>query len=356
MTPMLLQMSLTYTADILQESINIIIIGRLNDTQALAAVGFSYMLIYVFIMSTAFGLNTALETLIAQAHGAGRLELCGKYLNRQRWITCIWFIILLICFLAASPVLYAGQDPAIANISRQFVLASFPGLLFLAQADSTRTLLVAIDEPGASTFIVIGGVILSTTLNYTFVHTLGYGVFGLPIGFAISEFILFMVTSLYCHFTSNKTVRQVWSLPGLDSFSQWREILDLGLPGAFLYFIDWGAIYSLGLFSGLMGVAELTTMTCVLVIQPLSIVFGIGMELTNSVFVGNSIGSGQIKNAKMFAKSSILLVLVISLIVSSVLFAFKDSIGYLYSTDPAVLALFPATITSLCVFISIDSL
>lgn len=38
------------------------------------------------------GLNSALDTLISQAAGAGNLELCGKYLNRGRFILCCMFV------------------------------------------------------------------------------------------------------------------------------------------------------------------------------------------------------------------------------------------------------------------------
>jgi len=77
-----MNMACLFAAEIAQESINMAIIGLLGDTTALAAVGLGYMIIYMLVMATSFGLNTAIETLVSQAFGAGDHQMCGRYLNR----------------------------------------------------------------------------------------------------------------------------------------------------------------------------------------------------------------------------------------------------------------------------------
>ena len=49
----------------LQETINLIFIGQMNDPVKLAAVGMGNMIVNMFGVGTYFGLNSALETLVS---------------------------------------------------------------------------------------------------------------------------------------------------------------------------------------------------------------------------------------------------------------------------------------------------
>lgn len=105
------------------DSIAMVIIGMLNDTTILAATGIGYIILLIFALSTSMGLNTALETLVAQAYGADQLDLCGKYLNKQRFILVLWFMPLLF-FLSYSEsmLLWLGQDPEVSRLASKFII------------------------------------------------------------------------------------------------------------------------------------------------------------------------------------------------------------------------------------------
>jgi Na+-driven multidrug efflux pump len=68
------------------------IIGQLNDEVALAAVGLGNIVLIMCVMSFVYGMNTSLETLVSQSHGAGQHKLSGNLLNRMRVIITIMFI------------------------------------------------------------------------------------------------------------------------------------------------------------------------------------------------------------------------------------------------------------------------
>ena len=58
------------------------------------------------------GLNNAIETLAAQAAGAGQLNLAGIYLNRGRILITFSLIPLISLFFFISRILTSiGQDP-----------------------------------------------------------------------------------------------------------------------------------------------------------------------------------------------------------------------------------------------------
>ena len=65
----------------LNEFINVVFVGHLDDPEKLAGVGLGNMILNVFGIAIIFGMNGAMETLVAQAFGKGDLYMCGVYLN-----------------------------------------------------------------------------------------------------------------------------------------------------------------------------------------------------------------------------------------------------------------------------------
>ena len=60
-------------------------------------------------MSLILGCNSALDTLVSQAAGAGNLKLCGVYLNRARFIMSVMFIpIIALSFYIEEFLVFAG--------------------------------------------------------------------------------------------------------------------------------------------------------------------------------------------------------------------------------------------------------
>ena len=60
---------------------NLAFIGYLNDPAMMAGVGLGNMTNNLCALSIILGFNSALDTLISQAAGAGNIELSGVYLN-----------------------------------------------------------------------------------------------------------------------------------------------------------------------------------------------------------------------------------------------------------------------------------
>jgi Na+-driven multidrug efflux pump len=59
------QLSLTFGIELMLESINIMMVGHLNDPIALAGVSLGHNIMIMLVLSTMLGMNTALETLVA---------------------------------------------------------------------------------------------------------------------------------------------------------------------------------------------------------------------------------------------------------------------------------------------------
>ena len=83
----------------LQELVNIWVIGHLNDPELLVAVGLGNVVINILGYGMFLGLNGALNTFVAQAYGANEIELCGVYLWRAKIVMTLLFICLIPLYL-----------------------------------------------------------------------------------------------------------------------------------------------------------------------------------------------------------------------------------------------------------------
>ena len=83
---------LCFVMMIVQEQINVVFIGSLNDPVLLAGIGLGNMLLNLFGNGILLGVNTALETLVSQAFGRQNLRECGLYLHRSMFVVCCLFV------------------------------------------------------------------------------------------------------------------------------------------------------------------------------------------------------------------------------------------------------------------------
>ena len=127
----------------MQETINLIFIGRLNDPILLAAVGMGNIAINMLGVAVFMGMNGSLDTLVSQAFGAKDIRLCGVYLNRGRWVVTIIFIPIFGMFLISGTILKAfGQNEQVANQAQNYILSYSPGIYLMALFDLQRRFLI----------------------------------------------------------------------------------------------------------------------------------------------------------------------------------------------------------------------
>lgn len=106
----------------LMEVINLSMIGQLGNPAMVAGVGMGNMTINMIGLSVIIGFNSALDTLISQGAGAGKLELCGVFRNRGMFFVCILFIPISIILNYSYEILVAiGQHKDVSEFSQQYI-------------------------------------------------------------------------------------------------------------------------------------------------------------------------------------------------------------------------------------------
>ena len=75
-----------------QDNVNLMFLGHLSDEKLVAGAGLGNACGCFMGIVAIFGMNMAMSTLVSQAAGVNNLKLCGRYLNRGRFILLILFI------------------------------------------------------------------------------------------------------------------------------------------------------------------------------------------------------------------------------------------------------------------------
>ena len=211
-------------------------------------------------------------------------------------------------------------------------------------------------ETQQATAILLFGLPMHFGICYYFVHVLNFGVIGLAFAINITYTTFLVVITLYCLLTSNSKIREAWVPFSSESLEGWSQVLELGVPGVFVYFIDFGSFEAIALMSGLIGIVELSTMGIVLIANQIFTCTAYGMQFTVTVFIGKSIGAQNIVKAKTYAMAAVALVMIAEVTIITFMLLTRNSLCQLFTTDPAVLMMFPKDITYNAIFIIPDSI
>jgi MATE family multidrug resistance protein len=121
-----------------QRTINIIILGHMNNPALVAGVGLGN-LFQTMIAFSILSVNGALDTLISQTYGSGDIKQCGIYLNRAKLVVLFLFLpITIFIFYSEKILISVGQDEIATKYAYQYNMATFLGLFLTSLQDCEK--------------------------------------------------------------------------------------------------------------------------------------------------------------------------------------------------------------------------
>lgn len=190
-----------FVGNMMQQLYNIadmVIVGRLVGTGALAAVGTSYALM-VFITSVVFGLSLGSGTLISVHFGAGDWSMLRKSVFVS--FVSIGLVSLLLTFASVAlidPVMTALRVPdEIYDDMRVYLLTVFWGIPFLFLYNYVSSVMRAVgDSVGPLIFLAVT-VLLNIVLDLVFIIPFGMGIGGAALATVLSQAVSGIGVLLY---------------------------------------------------------------------------------------------------------------------------------------------------------------
>lgn len=294
----------------------------------------------VIIISSALGLNSALDTLCAQAVGAGHPKRMGLYLQR---CSVVVFVLLLPLFAvmarAEDLLLLLGQEREVARLAGQYVFAMLPSVLPLVLYDALRKPLQALDILYPMLYVSAAGNALLAVLCYAALGPLGYPFYAAGACLAIVQLLMFLSLLAYVRFSGAHA--EFWGGFKWRKALRWARVkafVRLAVPSALAVCGEWWAFEVLAVMAGLLPDPTTAIAANSVILQVCNIAFAayFGISVACSVRVGARLGDDDARGAKLAARAAIGVAFLASLCVTGALLAARKRLAYIYTTDEDV--------------------
>lgn len=345
--PLIVTFSLQYSLTVA----SIFSVGHIGKTE-LGAVSLASMTASITGYAMIQGLATCLDTLCAQAYGAGNLHLVGVYFQRCVLMIFACFIPVGIFWLLSDKVMvYILPDKDVTDLAMQYlriVTAGAPGYI-LFECGKRFTQAQGIFH--ASTYVLFVCAPINVILNYVLVwnKTIGIGYHGAAVAVAITDWLMAIMLFMYVAFIDGK---QCW--PGFSpkALTGWGRMVKLAIPGVIMVEAEFLAFEVLTLAASYFGTTALAAQSVLSTITSLAYQIPFAVSIATSTRVANFIGATLAKPAKIAATVSISFSLVIAVTNAVVLYVLRYDIGSLFSSDEEVLEVV-AAVFPMCAFMQI---
>jgi MATE family multidrug resistance protein len=282
------------------EMLNLVFAGRLGDPIYVAAAGLGNMYANVTCLLIIYGLNSAIATLVSQAYGAGNLRKCGIYLNKGRIAVVIFFIpIFAIMFLCERFLLAINMDPRASAIAQQYTYGLVVSLFFQAQFDATRQYLNAMKESSVITYMMIAASIYHSIILYILVIVYDFGIYGCSWGTVITYIINSLVVTIYCG-VFRPDLKESFFWPNKECFEDLWEYFKIGLPSSAMISLEWWSFELQAVMASWLGIVQGGSMVIMMNALTVIAMVPFGAQIAGAVFVGNCLGAGKPRKAKVY--------------------------------------------------------
>ncbi|XP_059511327.1 multidrug and toxin extrusion protein 1-like isoform X2 [Stegostoma tigrinum] len=311
--------------------------GHLGKVE-LDAVSLATAVINISGISIGVGLSSACDTLISQTFGSKNLKRIGVILQRGILILLLTCFPCWALFINIEHILLAfKQPPEVANLTQLYVKIFIPGLpaTFLYELETRYLQNQGIILPQIFTGLVAN--IFNAVVNYILLYVLTLGVSGSAAANVASQYC--QVILLFIYIRWKKLYVETWKGWSIDCLQEWGSFIKLAIPSMLMLCIEWWT-YEISIFlTGLINEVELGAQAIIYQVLSAAYMIPLGYSVAVSVRVGNALGAGDSAQAKACAKVALLCAGCCALLISLVLAAIKDVVGYIFTTDKDIIRL-----------------
>ncbi|KAK1276700.1 MATE efflux family protein 5 [Acorus gramineus] len=332
--------------------VSVLCLGRLGSLELAGgalSIGFTNITGY----SVLFGLATALDPVCGQAFGSKNWDLASLALQRTVAILLCASLPISFLWLGLRPIMdFLGQDTRITSVAATYCLFSLPDLLTNSFLQPLRVYLRSQGITKPMMYCSAAAVALHVPLNVLFVFVFDFGVPGVAMSAVLTN--LNMVLFLLAYLRVSKACEITWRgfSPMKVILTQLSPLLSLALPSCFSVCLEWWWYEILTVLSGYLPNPEISVAATAILIQTTSLMYTVPMALAACVStrVGNELGAGRPKKAKLAATVALACAFVIGVVNVVWTAALKEKWVRWFTTDASVVALAAAAmpVVGLC--------
>jgi MATE family multidrug resistance protein len=322
--------------------VDTVMVGHLPDSaEAIGAVSISSNVFNVLAFFGG-GLLIGLDTLVAQAFGAGQREDCHRSLVNGIYLSLAMTPFLMAPVWFFGPLLTALHvDPAIAALAIPYMKALAIGLLPLLLYFSVRHCLQAMNMVRPVAFALVTANLINALFNWLLI----YGKWGFPAmgvvgsgwstAFARAYMALVLVGYLLWYDHRHRT--ELLKTPVHPDLARIRQLVALGLPAAIQITLEISVFALATALIARLGAVALASHQIALNTVALTYMVPLGVSAAAAVRVGQAIGRKDPVGASHAGDTAIFLGAAFMTLASIALLVFPRWIALVYTPDETVI-------------------
>ena len=291
----------------------------------------------------------ALETLVANAHGAKAHGQKGIILQRSLCITLILCILVTLLWTKmGSIMILAGQEEHLAKDASKYLLMTSPSLFFLASGEALKKYFTCQSLVIAPTVASIAAAICTLLYNYVFITMAGLGLTGAAIAANMAQCTPLCILIVWLFIRERRLKDEesdlaTFSRDGVvlskEIFENWSEYIKLAIPSAAMVGLEWGIFEMCLLMSGWLEDPELHVAVMGLSLNLSGTFYMLPQGLSSgcAVRVGNAVGANLPRRAKRSAWVAVALTMVCQVVIGTIAVLERNNVGLIFSDDMEVL-------------------
>lgn len=314
---------------------DIFIVGRLLGENALAAVGASAPIYFMFLI-IAFSFTGGLTAVTAQRFGAKDYDGVRRSVTHSMRASLVLSVILTaVLFLFLKPLMRVLNVPAgIFDESYKFILILGAGMVLIVAFNLLSGFIRALGDSRTPLYFLVFSSVLNIVFNYILIKYAHFGVIGSAVGTitAISFSVLCCMVYIKRHFPLLMLKREDWQY--CPAFM--REHLNIAIPMSIQFSILSLSIMVIQAVSNSFGEKVIVGMTIALRVEQLATQPLMALGLAMATFSAQNYGAGKLSRIRSAVKKTAMTSFGLSLILSAWMFFWgKNLIGsFLDEPDP----------------------
>ncbi len=341
--------------------VDTVMVGRLpQSATSIGAVSLGSTLFYT-IGIFGSGVFLGMDTLVAQAYGARRLDECHRILWNALYLALFLTPILMLFVMAFVPLFPRfGLAPELVAQTVPFLEALVWSTLPLAIYFVLRRYLQAMGIVRPVVFALVSANLVNLAGNWTFVYGhLGFrsfGVAGSGWSTCVSRAYMAVVLAIAVVYYDRKRNSGFWLAQRRIELSRIVRLLRLGLPAASQQLFEIGGFALATFLIGELGPVQLAGHQIALNVASFTFMVPLGIGSAAAIRVGQAIGARDIRGASHAGWIAILYGEVFMFCSGCCLFLFRHGIARMYTPEADVISAGAALLMVAAVFQLFDGM
>ncbi|MFE4430078.1 MATE family efflux transporter [Peribacillus butanolivorans] len=291
------------------------------------------------------GILIALTPVVSQLVGSKQSKSVSYSVMQAVYLAVtLALVILIIGAFALNPILNAmNLEDTVHRVAHDYLIALSIGIIPLFVYNALRAFIDALGQTRISMIITLCALPINVIFNYLLI----YGKFGFPelggvgsgyataITYWLIALVAILVVVKISPFSTYKVFREFFRI----SWKEWRALLIIGVPIGLAIFFETSIFSAVTLLMSRYDTVTIASHQIAMNFASLLYMMPLSISMALTIVIGFEIGAARYKDAKEYSWIGISMALTMSLVLSAILFLFREPVASAYTKDYNVMIL-----------------